>query len=136
MLMVHNNPKRTPIQDYKVSMRQNPSEITRRITIRQLSIAVSEADRITQASRQKGSKDALGPTVLMMLTFTDTGKGRWPGTKGAKNRAISSSSQVSGHLGSALLIIHNEQKPRTGHKHHVGRIGDLGRVCAVDKTEG
>lgn len=69
----------------------------------------------------------LDPTVLMMFTLTDTGKGRWPGTRGAKNRGMSSSLQVSSHLGCALLIIRNEQRPRTGHKHQVGRTGDLGR---------
>lgn len=129
--MVHNHPKRTPTQDYKVSMKRNPRE-----TNQENPHHVSEADRVRQASRQRSSKDESDPTVLMMSTLTDTGKGMTRHQGSQEQSGMSSSSQVSSHPGCALLTICNEQKPRTGDKHQAGRIGDLGRACAVDKTEG
>lgn len=59
------------------------------------------------------------------------------GHQGSQEQSgMSSSSQGSGHLGCALLMICNEQKPRTGNNRQAGRSGDLERACAVDKTEG
>lgn len=59
------------------------------------------------------------------------------GHQGSQEQSgMSSSSQGSGLLGCALLMICNEQKPRTGNNRQAGRSGDLERACAVDKTEG
>lgn len=84
--------------------------------IRQLNTAFLETGRITQARRQRSSKDTPDPTVQMMLHSHTQGRGDGRHKGSQELSGMSSRRQVDSHLGSALLITCNEQKHSTENK--------------------